>query len=226
MLTRYRWYLIKIPLGNASLVSAISEQPFSHKDNYGFAIIEGNSEELSFRFFYRTNIQVTKLSDDGSTVIESISSVNFTDFSFVTMAELTFLRIENPGKNIRELLNTIESIVGFGFMAKPLSFDKVSPSTVFSSMDTSKLIGLKVVGAVIGKDLIARMEFASKNGIDINEIKPLENLDYKLSSASYELFFEGIKGQMSYSSGGLVKISGQLAPKILHLIEKDLPHLI
>ncbi len=37
------------------------------------------------------------------------------------------------------------------------------------------------------------------------------------------LICEGIRGQMVFSSSGLVKISGQLAPKLVYLIERDLP---
>ncbi|OUR74280.1 hypothetical protein A9Q78_01370 [Methylophaga sp. 41_12_T18] len=228
MLTRYRWYLIKIPIGCASLISAIGEHLFSQNENDGFSIIEETAEECLCRFIYRTNVQVTSLNGDGTTVIESISSVNITNFSIVTRTkpELTFLRIENPGKSSRELLNALESLVGFGFMVKPLNFEKSSPSTIFNSLDSTKLIGLKVVSAVIDKDLVARMEFASKNGIDISSIKPLQGVNYKLLSATYQVFFEGIKGQLTYSSGGLIKVSGQLAPKILHLIETDLPNFI
>lgn len=124
------------------------------------------------------------------------------------------------------MLNSLESLVGLGFTCKLLTFEKARPTTVFEGIETVKLIGLKVVGAVIEEDLVARMEFASKQGMAVENMKLLEGVRHKVDSAAYELVYEGIRGQLAFSSSGTVKVSGQLAPRLVHLIEQDLARLV
>jgi hypothetical protein len=226
MLNRYRWYRIQLPRDDVDLSSAISGRPLTPDTSYGFVHIEGTIGSSAFRFLLRTKIIVTRLDDEGTPSYEEVASVNFTDFAIISVDGETFLRIENPGRNIRDLLNALESIVGLGFTSKPLTFEKAKPTTVFESVDAAKLIGLKVVGAVINEDLVARMEFASKQGMLLDNMKLLHGLRYNVDSAVFELVYEGVRGQVSFSSSGMVKISGQLSPRLVHLIERDLAKLM
>jgi hypothetical protein len=123
-------------------------------------------------------------------------------------------------------INTLETLVGMGFTAKPVVFDKGQPSTVFRSVDASKLVGLKVVGAVLADDLVARMEFASKEGMVVENMTVLTGLKYKVEHAVFELLLGGLKGQIAFAANGTVKISGQVAPKLVSLVEEDLPLLV
>lgn len=225
MLTRYRWYRIKMPRGDYNLPIIFTGKPLTQTTNFGFSHIEGTIGSPKFRFLWRTKVVVTRFDDEGTPSYEEVASVSFTDFAIIQVDGVTFLRIENPSRNIRELLNALESILGLGFTSKPLTFDKAKPTTVFKSVDSTKLIGLKVVGAVIDNDLVARMEFASKQGMIVENMKLLNDLQYKVETSIFELIYEGVRGQLVFASNGLVKISGQLAPRLVHLIEQDLPKL-
>jgi hypothetical protein len=169
---------------------------------------------------------VTKLDADGIPTYEQVDSVSFTDFALVEIGDLTFLRVENPGRSVRDLFNALETLVGMGFTTKPVTFDRGQPTTVFGSVDASKLVGLKVVGAVLADDLVARMEFASKEGMVINNMIILAGLKYKVEHAAFELVLGGVKGQISFAANGTVKISGQIAPKLVGLVEDDLPKFV
>lgn len=226
MLTRYRWYRIQFPRSDFDLPSIIAGKPLTQNTSFGFSHIEGTIGTPKFRFLWRTKVVVTLFDDEGAPSYEEVASVNFTDFAIVTIDGTTFLRIENPSRNIRDLLNALESLVGLGFTSKPLTFDKAKPITVFENVEVTKLVGLKVVGAVIDEDLVARMEFASKQGMIIENMKLLDGLCYKVESSVFELIYEGVRGQLVFASSGLVKVSGQLAPKLVHLIERDLPKLM
>nr|WP_320166596.1 hypothetical protein [uncultured Methylophaga sp.] len=225
MMTKYRWYHIKFPKENFDYLSAISNKNFSEESGHGFMILMDEYGESVFRFIYQTTIQITSIDSEGYQVTENINSVRYTDFSIFKVLNYSFLRIENPGKNLRELLNSIESTIGFGFMANPIYMEKALTPRMFSEFDKFKLVGLKISGA-INNDLVTRMEFASKEGIDIDKIRSLEGVNYKISAANYELYQEGLKGNLSYTSSGLVKIGGQLSSKILALFEQDLFMLI
>lgn len=122
-------------------------------------------------------------------------------------------------------MDALELMAGMGFTSKPVQFDQERPTTFFASLSTSKLVGLKVVGAVIADDLVARMEFASKEGMDPTEMHVLRGLKYRVDLAVYEVIHQGVRGQVSFASSGMVKISGHIAPRLVGLIEADLPSL-
>lgn len=222
MQKRYRWFRIHLPALAQDLAALVLMRPFDSTSPFGFATVPGGLGGTSYRFLWRSRVVVTRLDAEGIPTYEQIDSVSFTDFVLVTVADLIFLRIENPSRNIRDLLNALETLVGIGFTVKPVVFDKGRPSTVFRSVDASKLVGLKVVGAVVADDLVARMEFASKEGMEIENMTVLDGLKYKVDHAVFELVLGGLKGQIAFAANGTVKISGQLAPKLLSLVERDL----
>lgn len=221
MPVRYRWYRIQLPRA-LDISEVISGRPLTKGKNFGFSRFESSFGELKFRFLWRANLIVTKLDEQGTPFHEEVATVNFTDFSVIHLGGNVFLRVENPGRNIRDLLNAIESLVGLGFTSKPLTFQKAKPTTIFDNVDVAKLVGLKVVDVVVDEDLLAKMEFASKEGMAGEEMKLLEGLNYKVDYAAFELIYEGVRGQATFVSSGVVKLSGPLTPKLLALIERDL----
>ncbi len=226
MQIRYRWYRIQIPNNANSLADTISGKPLTQDSSYGFLSVSDDLGAQKFRFLWRMKLIVTRFDEEGTPSYEDVASICFTDFAIISKNEDIFLRVENPGRSIRDLLNALESIVGLGFTAKPITFDKVKPTTIFENVDATKLVGLKVIGAVVEEDLVARMEFASKQGMNIENMSLLNGLKYKVDSAVYELFYEGLRGQVSITSNGMIKVSGHLAPKLVDLIEHDLSKFI
>ncbi|SDM52347.1 hypothetical protein SAMN05428957_10753 [Oryzisolibacter propanilivorax] len=224
MQIRYRWFRIQLPARSRDFAAIVANCPFEPGSTYGFA--RAPSGGAFYRYLWRSRVVVTKLNSEGAPTYEQIDSVSFIDFAVVELGNLIFLRIENAGRNIRDLLNALETLVGIGFTAKPVTFDKERPSSVFNSVDSSRLIGLKVVGAVLADDLVARMEFVSKEGMVVEKMDVLSGLKYKVDLAVFELVLSGLRGQIAFAANGSVKISGQIAPKLISLVEQDLPLLI
>lgn len=226
MLTRYRWYRIQLPRGTPDLAAIIDGHPLGQETNQGFTRVHGALGHLIHRFLWRSKVVVTQFDENGDPVFQEVATVNFTDFAIVKIVDTVFLRIENSGRSIRDLLNALESMIGLGFICKLVTFDKQKPTTVFENIEVIKLIGLKVTGAVLGKDLVACMEFSSKEGITPEKLTVLTDVPHKTDSASYELIYGGIRGLLSFYSNGTVKVSGQLAPRLIHLVEQDLAKIV
>ena len=222
MQTRFRWYRFQLPRGTPDLAEVIDGHPLSQETNQGFTRINGALGHIIHRFLWRSKVVVTQFDDSGTPAYQEVATVNFTDFSILYIDDVAFLRIENPGRSIKDLLNALESMVGLGFTCKPVTFDTRKPTTVFESIEVIKLIGLRVTGVVLGEDLVASMEFASKVGITPEKITVLTGVNHKTESSIYELIYGGLRGLLSFSSNGTVKVSGQLAPRLIHLIEEDL----
>jgi hypothetical protein len=136
-----------------------------------------------------------------------------------------FLRVENPGRSVKELLNALETAAGFGFYAEAVLFTNGRPAALFDTVQQSRLVGLKLSGAVIGEDVVARIELASKLGMEPAELAILKDIRYTVDSAVFEVLFGSVRGQVAFNANGLVKMSGQLSPKLLDLIEAELDSL-
>jgi len=224
MSVRYRWYRIRLPRKDLDLRRLLLGNPMREGSTFGFRRMDGTSEADTFRFLWRVSVVLTRFSEDYEPTYERLESWNFVDLSIVRLSRTQFLRIENHGRNLRDLMNALESIVGLGFSCLPVIFDTVTPDDFSEGVDEARLVGFKVVG-VVGEDLVARMEFASKNGIDLKAMSLLKGVRYKVDAAVFECSYRGLRGQVSIAAGGTVRLAGQLTPRLIHLIEKKLPSL-
>lgn len=221
MATRYRWYRIQFPDENMDFLSLVTEIPFINQRGYGFSSNRDEFGDTAYRFIYRTNLTITTVDEDGTLVHKEIPSTDFIDFTLLYIGMSVFMRVVNPGRSIRDLLNALESQIGLGFVCKPITFSKIQPTEIFTDNYETKLVGLKVSG-MVDNDLGTKIEITSTDGMSIENIKLLNEIRYTLTSAVLEVLFEGIRGQVTITATGLVKISGKLKPKLLGEIEKQL----
>ena len=225
MQARYRWYRIQLPRAAPELAVVIETHTLSHEANQGFTRVNGTLGQLIHRFLWRSKVVITQFDGNGEPIFQQVPTVNFTDFAILNIDETVFLRIENPGRSVKYLLNALESIVGLGFTCEPVLFDRKKPTTVFKYIEVNKLIGLKVTEAILGEDLVASMEFSSKEGINPEKLTVLSDVHHKIDSVSYELIYGGQRGLLSFNSNGTMKVSGQIVPRLIHLIEQDLANI-
>lgn len=223
---RYRWYRIHYPDKNFIFSSLIENNPFTGSSRVGFTSLNDEFGNPKYRFLKRSEVTITVLDEDGDPSYQQVSTVDITDFSIFSVESLVFLRIENPGRSIRELLNTLEKNIGLGFTCKAVTFEKVSPTKILTSIDNTNLIGLKVSGVVSKSGLKANLELVSNDGISIDKVNLLKDMRYSITSAVIEVVYEGRRGKASLASTGLVKVSGNITPKITYAIESILPKLV
>ncbi len=220
MIKRYRWFSLKFPFGHEFLIRIMAGEPISPENKKGFQITYSDDGEIKFKFFWQTKIIAKTMSVDGEESSEEIYTLESQDCLLKKSGEKYILRLDNPGRSLRELFNSLEDISGMGFYVKPLYLSDETVSHIKSKIDICKTVGVKISGGIGGNEVVARVDLASKKGIKIDEISILSGMKYKTESASYELILKGEKGNFSYTSSGLVKLSGKLAPMVLFLIEE------
>jgi len=222
MSATYRWYRVSLPKSIPNICRLLSKHFLTPSDEFGFLSLGEEGRIPKLRFLWRTKVHVIRLDEEGAPVSEEFASVSFIDFGVIRSDSDTYLRLENPGHGSRSLFNALETIIGFGFTCEPIRFQLSKSVDIFEGVDVAKLTGLSVSGAVVHQDLVARLEFASKNGMDIEGIKLLRGLQYKVDLSSFEVVYRGLRGRIAMSSSGTVKISGPLAPRLVALVERYL----
>lgn len=213
----YRWYRIKVSGKPVSFQGLRRKLLREGTEEAWFS--DAGSDEL--RFFRRGTVFVENYDKLGERSVQEVHVVSSMNIRAFEGGSSTLIRIKNPGRTIRPLFNILERSVGFGFSVTPVTFEGAQLA-VIEKADVRKLVSLKVTDVVIGKDCLARMEFVSRDGLDVEKISFLRKLSYRKDLIKYELSFAGVKGVMTCSAGGAVKVSGGASERIVSLLERQL----
>lgn len=221
-MNRYKWYRLGLPCSHKAFVKNLLRTKFDYESKCGFISVAQGADEDAFRFAWETLLPKTSFDSSGDSSVEFIASVDFCEFSIFQRDGVTWIRIINPPRSLKELMNTLEESAGFGFSSELISFRDVELPHSISELGEVSLIGFRGIGSVPKQHLVARIEVVSRTTLDLDNVEFLRHMSYEIDKCVYEITFQRIRGQISLSATGLVKISGQLAPLVLHLIESDL----
>lgn len=222
---RYRWFRVSLPLRLEKVIQLLSDTPLVSDTPFGFSRID-DSQSGRLRFWWRTQVVVSHLDEYGEPSFEPIASVSFTDFEFLTLDKHLVLRVENPGRSCRDLLNALETVFGYGFYCKSITFEGAHYPSFFTGIGPANLVGLKVVGSLPNQGLLARVDLASKEGMLEEEIPLLQGMKYRTDQAIFEILFHGTRGKIAITSSGLIRTTGHLAPMLVDLVQQALPGLL
>lgn len=222
---RYRWYRVRLPSSLKKATQALAEREFVDDAPFGFSLIEDASSGR-FRFWWKTQIAIARFDENGEPSFEHVASVNYIDFELFRAGKHLVLRVENPGRSCRDLLNAMEAVFGYGFYCKAITFERLHYPSFFKGFGPANLVGLKVVGALPSQGLLARVDLVSKEGMREREIPLLRGMKYKTEQAIFEIVFHGTRGQIAITSSGLIRTTGHLAPMLLDLVQRALPDLL
>jgi len=218
-MNRYRWYLLKLPFDPSQLATRLASAVQTHNAEFWFVTKTSANGRATFEFMWRSQVMLTRFSEDGGAFKESAVTVNILNIDIIVEIDHAYMRISDPSRNLRIFLNALESIIGFGFYLKAILFGDLRPELIFRHAEEARLVGLRIINVVAGPDLVARMEFASKQGLKVEGIEILKGVTYKIDWMAYELAYKGLRGYVALSSGGVARVGGSLAPRILNYLE-------
>lgn len=218
MISRYKWYEVRLPGTVSDFLKKIGTHNYTPDKTTGFIVDE---TQTSFRYIWQSTISAQRLDNYGNAENQDIVTINSQDISIIGSARIVF-RVENPARSIRELMNSLERIVGFGFSCQQITIKEEDILAALEPVENKKLNSLKVSGAIVKAKALARIELASKEGLDPTKIEILRTGEFVVDAASYEVSYKGVKGQVGFSKSGACKISGQLTGFLLENIERVL----
>lgn len=218
-MTRFKWYRIGLPCSYPQLLSRLKARRFTADSAWGFVPLSDPGEPSSHRFVWRSTVATFSLDSQGNSTRQVVDTVDSLVCRFFSAGETVWLRIDDPPRSPRDFLNALEAVSGFGFSAEPQSFSAKQQSQLLQRCDESRMVGLKLVGSSAEHRLVARIEIASKEGILPDQLGFLEELQYTVDHASYEVVQDRVKGQVTFTTSGAVRVSGALLPFIVAQLE-------
>lgn len=223
MLLRYRWYRLSVPGG--ALETAIDSWASPENDGV-FMRAELFDGQNGFRFYWESQITINRIGPAGAVQREQVSSTSLAEFVLLPVGKnRALLCLVEPGRNVRPLMAALERVYGLGFSCAPITLEKNPPLSILDHVDDARLVGLKLCNVIVKKSIVARMEFAAKSGMHESDLGRISKLKQTRDQAVYDLVYKGVRGHLSYTSSGLVRVGGALAPRILNYVERDVRRL-
>lgn len=219
---RYKWFRISLPLRLGQLVKRLGQLSFGAERESGFLFVAGAQGRFRFRYFRRTKVAVNVVDENGGPSTQVIDAVESFEFEFSDAGEFLLLRIDEPPRSIKSLLDRLEQVCGGVLSVSLLSFAFGDHGLILDGLQSYKLVALKGVGADRRQRYVARVEVASREGIVIEQLSLLRGLEFSIDNSTYEVLCGLGRGQVSFSSSGVVKLGDQVAETLLEAVERYL----
>lgn len=218
-MTRYRWFRLGLPQSFQRFVRGIERTPLAASAQFGFLPVAARSDRSRFRYLERSKVPIAVLDAAGNATHQMVDSVESIDFEAFQAGKVTLLRIDSPPRSIRGFLNSLEQVIGLGFSAEPITFGARQQRAVLQRVDASRMTGFKGVGNDATAKFVTRIEVASKEGLEPDELSFLRGLQLKVDHSTFEVMYEMLRGQITFAATGQVRIGGHLEPYLLGCIE-------
>lgn len=218
MISRFKWYCVRLPCSVSEVLQKLEESRYDPSQRTGFIVDTG---QRSFQFFWKTTIYATVIDSDGTSRSNEISSVCSQKVQILGEQQIIF-RLEDPPRSSKELLNALDKIIGFGFSCEQILVTDELIRHSIESFQSITLNTLKMSGSISSIAAIARVEIASKEGIDQKSIDNFGLSQSVVDAGTYSVRFKGLTGQVGFTRTGMCKISGELAARIKACIEGSL----
>lgn len=215
MISKFKWYAVRLPCSVEQALQKLEDSRYEPTQRLGFIVEPG---ERSFQFFWKTTLYATMIDSDGTSRRDEVTSVCSQKVKILGKERIIF-RMEDPPRSSKELLNTLDKIFGFGFSCEQIF---VTDELIRHSMELFQpltLTTLKLSGAISSITAIARVEIASKVGIDQKSIDNFGLSQSVVDAGTYSMQYKGVTGQVGFTRTGICKISGDLAERIKVNIE-------
>lgn len=218
---RLRWFLCGGVEDAGGFYAKLLRRPFERENGCGFMRLNDPREPLAVRYIWTTEVFATRVNEAGEPQVETLVSESYVDFILKKIRGSTVLRVRNPSRSLSGLFNAIEKEAGFGFWVKGIELLPRASRLLSGDVRQVKLVGLKITNVIMGGDILARMEFLSKEGIQPAVLRETLELSHTVEFSSYDVLVGSHKGQIAFMRTGLVKVSQQLEQFVVEIVEAD-----
>jgi hypothetical protein len=211
-----------MPSGIDAFLNKASKSQFSKGNEFTFTLLESTFSHVRLQHVAKSPVILKIFDPSGTYTTQTFDSIESIEFELFKIESRVLLRVDEPPRSLRRLLNDMGIVVGFGFSAEPLIFNNLAQLEILRGADSIKLIGFKGIGSDAAAQIVARVEVACKNGVDPAKLPLLESLDYKVDHTTYDVKYKFLSGQITFTSTGILRISGALEPYLLGCVEEHL----
>lgn len=223
-MNKYRWFELQADLNAEKIAKKLRSTKLSESSRAGFAArkSEEKTDRFLLRFLNRITIRMVVIGENGVPEEQDLETVNSVDIAIFQISNRTWLRVDDPPRSLRVLLENVEAVLGLGVAIRPVIASLSTQRYALRGADSFNLVSFKGIGGSVIHQAIARFEVAAKQGLVPEKIEFLRQLDFKIEQSTFEVVKQMTRGQISFAPTGVVRVTGQLAPFLLQEVEKAL----
>jgi hypothetical protein len=218
-MTRYKWFRVGLPSTFQRFTKKLRSTSMAQGSLFGFTQIGGSEDRSRFRYLRRVKVSLSSIDAAGNSSFQVVDSVESVEFELFQTGAITWLRVDSPPRSLLDLTSGIENVSGMGFSIEPVVFGYREQRALLKRADSHRMVGFKGLGHDVSAKLIARVEVASKEGVEPDRLEFLKSLQYKIDHTTFDVSFRMLKGQITFTASGLVRIGGALEPYLLDCVE-------
>lgn len=218
----YRWFTLSFSGPGPDLCKLISK--IDHDDEQWAICSQVNSGVFSGSYFKKITLSLGRADPSGIMSDLAVETTVSLEFTIRAQGGKLLLRVSDNKRLAGSFISWLSRRAGFGFSSHPATLVSLVGWELerFSSIDICKMIALKVSGVTVAHNIVGRMEFVSKYGMKIDEIRALPRDGFTVSMVRYELAKSNVTGVLAVHSTGRVSVSGALGSWIVDYVEKNL----
>lgn len=219
-MNRHRWFSVGLGLTLPKFLKKLEKVEFREGCRFGFISIESDRlDRFCFQLLRKTVVQIPFLGASGKMEYRGIDALVDLKFELFEKNGRIWLKIEDPPRSIKEFMNVIEGVAGFGFSAEPYIFSTTSQKSALERFENFRLVGFRGLGNSIQNKLIVRLDAVSKEGLEPERLDLIKGLNFKMDQTTYEVSHKMLKGQVTFLASGLVRTVGAVTPYLVDSLE-------
>lgn len=186
-------------------------------------IIQMDASGIEFHYTIIRQLSAVEILADGAERKTSIPTMERYSVRIFQAASQIYMALLDPPRGTRiqsEILSVL--IADQDYFFEPLEISRPMIVKHISRFDSARLVSAKVRDLKISDTAIARLEVASKEGIDSDIAPILHGKFFRLDSMTYEVTHKFQRGLVTYMSNGTVRAATALVETVFPGFEQVL----
>lgn len=219
-----KWFKIQLPISLKTTYEGLLANPYEPNSGNGFEGIEYSEGIIQAKFIEKIITNEKIIDPFGNENILESTRYSIFEFSIILLFQDYYLvKIISPPRSIKNFVNTLYKILGFGLFISPVAFDlKKLLFSVQELLNPSSLKVTKVTinGLILSEYSSAKLEMKSSRHAYNDLLTNFPNKKFTLENIKISLRLDGIDGVIEASKAGSIYFTNQYEIKILSLVEK------
>lgn len=220
----YRWFRVGHADGLVSLTDflRVCDEP---SESQWFEVLPSIGGVIKGRFVQRSSVYLEQMDDFGEIAPSAMTIVRAIFVVAIPCDKFIIVRVEDNHRMVSSFVSFVAMRLGFGLYVEPIDVRPIldelmgGGGRLLTSIDSLKLVAIKVTGADPGRGISSRVEISSRHGFIVSEVSSMLPSGYILNSAKFEMTKVGVPGGLSINAQGRCCLTGKLSGFILNEIE-------
>lgn len=176
------------------------------------SMVSCTAQDVVLSYSVSRQVRTLSLLSDGTEVVREYPTIDRYRIRIFQSAEgRLFLSAIDPPRSARVVAAALDVLLpGTKVFFEPLAFNAAFVERHTRKFDVARLVSAKIKNFHVYDNAVGRLEVTSRTGLRADIAPFISGKFYEVDSLTYEVVSDLMKGLISYSSNGTVRVSGPI----------------